>query len=167
MLAELFSISTGSSKVVADVKGIDGSDGEVLIGVVKKPMIATSRIAIIGRVSVEILVGESIVVYGRGRIRVLTGESCVLISSRGPLLVNEAYCRDAILMGGRHPVVVAYIKSRKVYTRRVFVNGLDAEEWIASSMSSIRRVKTGKAVFIDPHSYMMVVEHLGEIEYGY
>lgn len=145
--------------------GIHGE--KVLVGVVREQVVHAENILVSGWFSVRLATGENLLLHGRGKVWLLAGDTCVVASSGGPIVINNMYCGTAILIGGRHPVIVGYLKARKAYTRRVMVNELRTHEWVSSAMSGVRKVSASHILFMDPHSYMVEVEYLGSVTYGY
>lgn len=140
-----------------------------LTGKIKKEHVEGSEVYAVGSLRVGVLNAEKIaVVVGSGKVELLVSSNCILVSSRRPLIVGYAYCGSALLLGGKSPIVVEYLRSGRVYARKAYIQRLKALESFLGELCAVGEVEVaGKTVFMDPHMYMNTVISLGEVGYAY
>ncbi|MGC8982159.1 MAG: hypothetical protein ACP5KA_00155 [Desulfurococcaceae archaeon] len=141
----------------------------VLFGKASESYVKSSELLAVGVFRLGIVVAEKeALLIGSGRVDVLAGFKCVLVATGGPLVVNVAHCVEVVAFGGKHPVLVGTLRSEGVYARRTYVKELHARKAVLGELCAIENLDcTEKVVFTDPHTYVVNVESVGEVEFAY
>ncbi|MCY0868690.1 MAG: hypothetical protein OWQ48_05630 [Desulfurococcus sp.] len=145
----------------------EGQDTRILVGFIREDVVRADNIVVNGEFSIGLAVGDVIIVNGRGRIKLASGRECIITSEGGPIFIEALYCGVAVVVGGPHPVVVKYLKAGKTYTFKAIIRRLVSGEWVSSTQSSVGRASVNTVVFMDPHVYIIEVENLDRVVYGY
>lgn len=123
-------------------------------------VVVTRELAAFGDFRVKLVVAERAILIGRGSVGALICDECVLSSMGGPISVNMLKARSALLMGGRHPVVVTQCEAGEgLYAYRSLIGNATGRTIVMGAMSSIKRLEHfARLIFVDPHSYIEDIE---------
>jgi len=144
-------------------------DHVIVFGRLKYPYVKAKRVQVLGALrAVLVVADEEIVVLGSGRVNVLASNNCILLSGKRPLIVERAHCVNILVLGGRAPVVLKYVRARSIYARRAIMGEVEVEKAVLAELCSIETLsKASRIVFVDPHLYFENLGYLGEVMYTY
>lgn len=126
--------------------------------------VVARELTVLGDFRLKLAIAEKAVLVGRGDVGVLICDECALLSMKGPITIDMLKAGSALLIGGRHPIVITRCEAKRaLYAYRSLIGDAEGETIVMGAMSSIRKLKRfRRLIFTDPHSYIEEIIQGGE-----
>lgn len=140
-----------------------------ITGRLKQEYLRDVEIYVIGEIRASMVISDEVlVVIGGGKIDLIVANTCYLVSRKSPIFVNTAYCGSAIILGSRLPVAINYLRTRKLYARKAYVDKLEAVEAVLGELCVVNELEQlSKVIFTDSHLYIKKAGSIKEVLFAY
>ncbi|MEM2025627.1 MAG: hypothetical protein QXW94_04985 [Desulfurococcaceae archaeon] len=141
----------------------------VRIGSVEDVHLKDVDVLVVGLFKVSAVLSEkTAVLIGEGIVNILSSLKCILVSTVGPIVVNQAHCVNLLAVGEKQPVALGFAKAKRVFARKAYIQRLNTREAYLGDLCSIDLLEhADRLIFADPHTYIKRAKSIGEVYYAY